>query len=429
MRMQLNCHRSIRRALATATASLIGASPLQAAGAGHSETSVLLYSERDRIRATEIVYSLQRSLNNGDRLSLRLTYDGLTGASPTGGSPSKQAQTVTRPSGGSTVVVPAGQIPRDENFSDTRFAAQFGLARRLSLNTEAMVGISGSSEHDYKSLGLNGGLVFDFHDLKSSIGVAGSFNHDSYNPNGGVPTAYAPTDTVMDNDNGRLLGNGARPKDQYDLALSYSKVMSTRTLARWNLSINHAEGYLTDPYKQISVVQPIDSADAGEPVGHLFEKRPNRRTGIAGAFDLRSHVAGTIAQTGYRYYRDDWGVQSHTADLSVKLQLSATKSLEPRARWYRQSRADFSRPFLVQGQPRPEYASADARLATFTAFTYGLAYSFPSGKQSSLTFSAEYYLQSGDQSPPEAFGPLTTFSLFPNIRALMLRVSLGHDII
>ncbi len=427
--MQLKCHRSIRRALTTATASLIGATPVHAAGPGHSETSVLLYSERDRIRATEIIYSLQRSLNNGDRFSLRLTFDGLTGASPTGGSPSKQAQTVTRASGGTTLVVPAGQLPRDNGFSDTRFAAQMGLARRLSLNAEASVGISGSSEHDYKSLGLNGGIVFDFNNLKSSIGVAGSFSHDSYNPNGGVPTPYSPTDTAMDDDNGRLLGNGARPKDQYDLALSFSKVMSPRTLARWNLSVNHANGYLTDPYKELSVVQPSDSADAGEPVAHLFEKRPNRRTGFAGAFDLRSFVMGTIAQTGYRYYRDDWGVQSHTADLSVKLQLSATKSLEPRARWYRQSRADFSRPFLVQGQARPDYASADARLASFTALTYGLSYSFPSGKHSNLTLSAEYYLQSGDQSPPEAFGPLTTFDLFPNIRALMLRVSLGHDII
>lgn len=427
--MQLKCHRSIRRALTTAAASLVGASPVHAAGTGQSETSILLYSEKDRVRATEVLYSLERGLKNGDRLSFRVTYDGLTGASPTGGSPSKQAQTVTRASGGSTVIVPAGQLPRDDDFRDTRFAAQIGLSRRLALNTEANLGLSGSSEHDYKSLGLNGGLIQDFDEMKSTFGFSWSYSHDINDPNGGVPTPFSPTDTARENIQGKLIGNGARKKDVYAASVSFSRVLSRMTLARWGISANYAAGYLTDPYKVISVVQPPNSVDAGEPVNQLFEKRPSRRTGIAGAFDIRTVVAGLISQTGYRYYRDDWGVQSHTAELSLKKNLSIRKSLEPRARWYHQSRADFSRPFLVLGEVRPDYVSADARLATFTAWTYGLSYSFPAGTKTDMTLSAEYYLQRGDQSPPESFGPLLTLGMFPDVKALMLRISLRHDII
>ncbi len=427
--MQLNCHRSIRRALTTAAASLVGASPVHAAGTGHSETSILLYSERDRVRATEILYSLERGLNNGDRLSFRLTYDGLTGASPTGGSPSKRAQTVTRASGGSTVVVPAGQIPRDDDFRDTRFAAQTGLTRRFAPNSEASVGLNLSSEHDYKSIGLYGALIQDFDQMKSTLGFSWSYSHDKNDPNGGVPTPFSPTDTARDNDQGRLIGNGSRSKDVYAASASFSRVLSKLTLARFSLSGNYTAGYQTDPYKVISVVQPSDSIDAGEPVNQLFEKRPNRRTGFSGAFDVRTFLMGMVSQTGYRYYRDDWGVQSHTAELSFKKNLSARKSLEPRARWYYQSRADFSRPFLVLGEIRPDYVSADARLASFTAWTYGLSYSFPAGAKTDMTLSAEYYLQRGDQSPPESFGPLQSLDLFPNVKALMLRLSLRRDII
>src|SRR5512138_1617888 len=148
MRLQLKYRRSVRQALTAATAALVGASSAGAAGSNHSETSFVIYSERDRVRASEGLFRLDKQLRNNYRFNLRLTYDGLSGASPTGGSVSKYPQTLTRPSGGGTVLVPAGQLPVDESFGDTRFAAEIGFSRQLSAVTNAKLSAYLSSEHD-----------------------------------------------------------------------------------------------------------------------------------------------------------------------------------------------------------------------------------------------------------------------------------------
>jgi len=421
VRVQLNGHRSIRRTLTAATAALVGAAPAGAASLNHSETSVLLYSERDRVHATEALFSLDKLLQNGHRFNLRLTYDGLTGASPTGGSPSKQAQTLTRPSGGSVTKVPAGALPIDDSFRETRFAAEASLARSLGTGLTGEAGARVSSEHDYKSIGINGRIEKSLDQSRTSIGLAASFSHDVNSPLGGVPTPLAATNTVTD------FENGGKPKNVYDAIFSLTRVLSPRTVARFDYSFDYARGYLTDPYKVISVVQPADSADPGEPVDQLFENRPSKRMSNAASVGLRSYTAGLITETGYRFFWDDWGVMSHTVSFALHADLSAKVSVKPHVRWYHQGRADFSRPFLVQGAPLPRYVSSDARLAKFDAYTYGLDFSFPTSPTSRLTLSAEYYSQRGDRSPPESFGPLRAFNLFPDLNALMIRLSLNHD--
>ncbi len=418
---------SIRNTLAVAAAALVGASPTAAAGLNHSETSVLVYSERNRVRATEAVFSLDKLLQSGRQFSMRLTYDGLTGASPTGGSPSKQPQTLTRPSGGSVTTVAAGELPVDHSFGETRFAAELGLSGRLDIRTSADAAIRGSSEHDYKSIGINGGIVRDFDDLRTSLGLAVSISHDVNSPLGGVPAPLTSTSLVVENQNGTRITNGSRPKNVVDLVLSFNRVLGQSTVGRVDYSFDYASGYLTDPYKIISVVQPPDSADPGEPVDQLYERRPSKRASHALAVAVRHRIHGAITETGYRFFLDDWGIRSHTVSLSLHAPLSRRIDIEPHARWYHQNRADFSRPFLVQGAPLPQYVSSDARLAEFNALTYGLNVSFPTSPSSRLTLATEFYSQRGDRSPPESFGPLRAFNLFPDLNAVMLRLNLTHE--
>lgn len=420
-------HSNIRAALTAATAALVGAVSATAAGLSRSETSFLVYSERQRVQAREAMFSLDRQLNNGNRLNFRFTYDGLTGASPTGASPSKRPQTLTRPSGGTTTVVGAGEFPIDDSFGDTRFAAELGYSGSLGSRTTGSAGVRVSSEHDYHSYGLSGGLNRSLAEGKANVGLLVTIAYDRINPLGGVPSPMESTTTVAIDEYGRRVGNGKRTKQVFDLAVSYDRVLSPTAIGRINISLNRASGYLTDPYKVISVVQPPDSTDAGEPMYQLFERRPAARTGGAIGASVRKLVLGTIVESGYRFFLDDWGVTSHTLSTSIKYDLGRTGALEPRARWYHQNRARFSRPFLVDGAPRPNFVSADARLADFDAFSYGLTYSVPTSRSSRLVLSADFYTQRGDRSPPESFGPLLDIGLFPDLNALMLRVGLIHE--
>ena len=427
MRVQLKRNRSIRQALTAVTTALVGVAPANSAGLNHSETSVLIYSERDRIRATEAMFSVQKQMQNGDVLNLRFTYDGLTGASPTGASPSKQPQTLTRASGGSTVLVKAGELPIDNSFRETRFAFDADLTRGIVAGFTVGGGLHVSSEHDYKSIGLSASITKDLDSARTSIGLALSVLRDVNSPIGGIPTPFASTDAAPERENGRLVSHDNGHKNAYDAVLSLTRVLGPNLLARFSYNVNYAEGYLTDPYKVISVVQPPDSVDPGEPVLALYENRPGSRTANALSCDLRTFRLGMAIETEYRFFWDDWGIRSHTAYASVNLGLKRAGSIRPHLRWYRQSRANFSRPFLVQGVPMPEFVSADSRLAKFSAINAGLAYTVPTSPSSRLTFAIEWYTQRGDRSPPESFGPLLAFNLFPDLDAVMVRVGLSHD--
>ncbi len=425
--MQLTKHRPIRPALTAVTAVLLGASSANSAGMNHSETSLLVYSERNRVHATEAMFSLDKQLQKGYALGFRFTYDGLTGASPTGASPSKQAQTLTRPSGGKTLLVPAGALPIADGFGETRFAVDTKLSRTLFKGTTIGGGVHLSSEHDYKSLGISGSVTKDLDSARTSLGLSLSGLHDVSKPIGGTPTPLTSIDSGIDRQDGMLVGNGNGRKNVFDGVVSLTRVLGTNLLTRLSYTFDHAQGYLTDPYKVISIVQAPDSADPGEPVMALYENRPSTRTSSAVSCELRTFLLGMITEAEYRYFWDDWGIKSHTASISLKFDVNHVGAFEPHVRAYRQGRASFSKPFLIQGQPLPDYVSADSRLAKFDAINTGLAYTVPTSQQSQLTLAIEWYLQRGDSSPPETFGPLLAFNLFPDLNAIMLRVGLAHD--
>lgn len=417
----------IKHALASLTAVVLGSTAITTHAQNRSESSILFYNEKDRIKATEAMFNLTRQLKNQFTLNLNLTYDGLTGASPTGGSPSKYPMTITRSSGGGRVVTAAGEIPIDKSFQDTRFSGDMALSRRFWERTTFTAGLHLSSEHDYKSTGFSGAVSQEFDGGKTALSLSGSIARDNVSMLGGMPEPFTDITAEDEDDGERRLGRDGRRKTTYDLVAGVTRILGKRTMLRFNYSLSDAFGYLTDPYKIISVVQPADSADPGEPVQNLHEKRPDRRTGNALFGQLRHAISLGVVDASYRYFWDDWGVVSHTTTFSLRHDFGKSGAVKPSIRWYQQSRADFSRPFLVQGVPLPQYASADSRLAKFSGLTYGLGYDLPISLASTLQLSLEWYSQSGDPSPPEAFGPLQEFDLFPDLKAFMLRIGYAKD--
>jgi hypothetical protein len=423
--VQLKAPASIRTALATLSATLLGTSLAGAAGVNQSESSFLVYSEKDRVKTTEGIFRLSRQLSHNYHLNLRFTYDGLTGATPTGGAPSRKPQTLTRASGGSGFVVAPGELPTDHFFKDTRFGAEASLSHPLGNRSTLTVGGHASTEHDYTSVEFNFGLTRDFNRKNTTVGLAASYSHDVSSPIGGIPVPFADVGSQAGSAEPHV--GSSRPKNVYAGLASLTQILDSRTVARAGLSITRFAGYLTDPYKMISLVVPSDSVNAGEPVTNLYENRPESRDQYSLFGELRRYLLGLAANGSYRYFWDTWGTKSHTIDLTLARDFGPTGSLEPHVRWYRQTRANFYHPFLIQGTPVPEYASADNRIAEFHALTYGLGYGVPVGNNTRLHTSMEWYTQRGDKSPPEAFGVLETFNLFPDLNAVMFTITLQHS--
>jgi hypothetical protein len=426
----LNHKKSIRNTIATLTAALLGTGVAGATDQNQAETSVLIYKEQNRITAGEGILGVSKMLKGDYGLNLRLTYDGMTGATPTGAAPSRKIQTFTRPSGRGSFEVPSGTIPYDQTFHDNRFAADASMTHPITRLTTLSLGTHVSAEHDYSSIGLNTGITQDLFNKNTTIGISGSYSRDNTTPVGGPPVPFTPLkvqNTPEGEGEGVRTPKVSKPKDVFDFVLGLSQIVNRKTIFRVNYSFDRSVGYLNDPYKVLSLVTPPDSADAGEPIDYFYEKRPGSENKNAVYSELRHYFNGNTVDLSYRYFWNSWGNRSHTVDVSYRFETKSGKSWQPHVRWYRQTSADFYRAFLIQGATLPQYASADSRLAKFDAITVGLQYAFPISPISHLSLSAEYYTQMGDKSPPGTFGTMTAYDLFPKMKALMLRVGYSYD--
>jgi hypothetical protein len=422
--MQLARSKSISIALSAMTVTLLGSGSVRAAEGDQIESSLLIYSETDRVTAVEGLASFSK-LIDGRTWRLRLTYDGLTGASPNGATPSSRIQTFTRPSGEGRYNIPAGETPLDDTFHDTRFGVDLSLTQPLDRLSNISLGTHFSNEYDYLSLGGNVGLTRDLNHRNTTVGLSVSYSRDKIRPDGGIPVRFAETPTTR----GALpRAGGSDTKDVFDAIFSVSQVVDRKTLARFNYSFGSVAGYQTDPFKILSVVEPASSADAGEPVRYVYESRPDSRAKHALYGEVRRYFSGNVANLSYRYFWDDWGVRSHTVNAGYLQMLGNDYSVEPHLRWYRQTQADFYHAFLVDGNPLPRHASADYRLADFDAWTVGLTVGKRVGDNIRLRLTGEYYSQFGDRSPPEAIGVLRDFDLFPNVGVFMLRLGFSREL-
>jgi hypothetical protein len=406
------------------TAALLGAGAASADIGGKVESSLLLYSETDRVKAAEALTGVKFKLKGDRLLSVKLTYDALSGASPNGAAPADRIQTFTRPSGGGQYTTPANETPLDDTFHDTRFGIDASIAQPLDRLTTLTVGGHVSAEYDYQSYGIHAGISRDFNKRNTTLDVSGAFSSDKITPEGGIPEPFAEMPTSV-----RSLPRigGSDSKTTIDAVVGVTQVIDRKTLAQVNYSFSSMTGYLTDPFKILSVVEAPESENAGNPISYIYENRPDSRTKHALFGRVRRYLAGNQLDAAFRYYWDDWSVRSYTIDLFYRQSLWGTHAIQPHFRWYRQSAADIYRSFLIDGAPTPSYASADYRLAKFDAYTVGLQYFFPVMDRANFSIAGEYYSQLGDRSPPEAFGSLKSVDLFPDLDVIMIRLGLSYD--
>ncbi len=428
--MQLNRKPSICSALTAITATLLGSGAVHAADNGRIESSILLYSETSRVKAAEGVFSLTRFLKKDRVFTVRLSLDGLTGASPNGAAPANGIQTFTRPSGNGSYSAPQGETPLDKTFKDTRVSVDGSLTRPLNRLTSLVFGGHLSGEHDYTSLGGNVGVSRALNRKNTTLSASFAYSHDIVRPIGGPPVPLAnmaqPVFGGGGDDDG--IGGASRSKNAIDVLFGVTQILNRTTVLRLNYSINHTSGYLNDPYKLVSVTQGLAGIEPGEPVRYINESRPESRNKRAIFAELRHYMRGHTVDLSYRYFDDSWGVRSQTVDFHYHLPLKSGHAIEPHVRWYRQSQANFYQAFLLDGATTPTYVSADYRLAPFHALTVGLKYLHSLAHGTQISIGAEYYQQVGDLSPPSSLGALSQNDLFPKLEAAMVRLGLSYDI-
>ena len=152
-----------------------------------------------------------------------------------------------------------------------------------------------------------------------------------------------------------------------------------------------------------------------------MKNRPQDRTKHSLFGEIKHFLGRDLVNASYRFYTDDWGIDSHTIDLRYRWNFKKGSYLQPRIRLYQQSEANFYRHSLVAGAI-PTEASADPPLADFSAITAGLKYGYTLSDGSELTVRGEVYQQSGDDNPADAIGIQRNLDLFPETTAIIFQV-------
>lgn len=235
----------------------------------------------------------------------QFVYDGISGATPTGG----------------RVTPGSDQVPVQE-MHDERLAGSVDAAVRYGSQFTTTPQISYSNESDYQSVGIALNQAIDFNQRNTTLllGVARNFDRVS----------------------GRFQPDW-ESKGTWDGLIGINQLLSPKTTLTVNLTLSYADGYLTDPYKgvYISYEYPDPNLNFFQEV--IAEKRPEHRFKQVLYVSLTQYVDSLhgSAEAAYRFHHDDFGVFAHTASLTWFQKIGKHVLVAPTFRYYWQTAASF----------------------------------------------------------------------------------------
>jgi hypothetical protein len=254
-------------------------------------------------------------------------------------------------------------------MSEERAAGDVKVTRYFDRSSYS-VGISHSKEHDYAS---------------NAISLAGRWSSADNNTTWNIGIASSE-DTIQPTDGG-VAGVGKRKKRSDEMLIGLTQPLSSTDLVQVNGTFSAGEGYYDDPYK-------------------LLDTRPDRRKQAALLTRWNHHFTGdgSTLRSGYRYYRDSYGIKASTLELEWAKPINEQFMLTPLLRYYTQSAARFyAEPVLdangeivIPTQAPGGLNSGDQRLSAFGAVTVGLKADYKITADWAVDGKLETYEQRGD---------------------------------
>jgi hypothetical protein len=286
----------------------------------------------NRMKVTEPTFWVKSSIGEHWEWGASHTVDMVSGASP------QIASNITGK--------PA-QILTGASITDRRKAYDANLTRKYGALNENTFGVSfaKSDEEDYESEAYGVNATFDFNERNTTLALGLGRRNDR---------VMSVTDKSL---------NEARKAQE--VLVGVTQLIDRRALIQSNLTYTKLSGYLSDPYKLTFSLY----RDGGTPgVAFVRDTRPRERTQWAWLTRGKRSLAdvGAVVSGEYRYYRDDWGIRSHTLQGNWLQTISETWQIEAGLRYYSQSQAEFYRA-EIRERPVPVFTSGDQRLASFGA--------------------------------------------------------------
>jgi hypothetical protein len=172
--------------------------------------------------------------------------------------------------------------------------------------------------------------------------------------------------------NGQLVGDAkhnttpARARDTYTASFGFDQVINARLQGSVNLDLVYQSGYLGLPFHRVYFNSGKDAIE------NLPAQRLKLPIGLRLNYFLGDNI---IIRTYYRFYVDNWGLQSHTANIEVPVKITPFFSISPFYRYYTQTAAKYFAPYEGHSS-QDQYFTSNYALAAFNSQFFGVGFRF-----------------------------------------------------
>lgn len=226
--------------------------------------------------------------------------------------------------------------------SEFRHEGGLGVTYRVDVTQVGLsVGVSRENNYDSDFAALS--LQREFFDRNTTLGISYAVNRDQIDTLKLGDTRDFPRDVSLD-----------------AITLSIAQVLSPKMVVQANLFYAKQEGYLAHPE---NIVTFTDGS-----FGEEIHPESRSRRAIVGRL-VRYFETRSALHADYRYYRDDWGITSHTIGSKWYQYFGRHWIGRLEYRIYDQSAADF---YEENPSPATVFPTIDGKLRSFGSQLYGL---------------------------------------------------------
>ncbi|WP_109300488.1 DUF3570 domain-containing protein [Aquimarina sp. AU474] len=233
-------------------------------------------------------------------------------------------------------------------------------------NTIWSTNLAIANEYDYFSIGFGGSYTKLFNEKNTELSIKANVYLDTWN-------AIYPSEL---RDNPSFVPFNDESRNSYSIGLGFSQILSRKLQGSLSFDLIQQDGLLSTPFQRVQFADVADQVVQEFTLGDDVERLPDTRFKIAAGGRLHYYINEIFAvRTFYRYYTDDWGVNSHTASIEIPIKLTDKFTLYPSYRFYMQTNADYFAPFN-QHLSTSEFYTSDYDLSDFEANQYGFGISY-----------------------------------------------------
>ncbi|MBI9041602.1 DUF3570 domain-containing protein [Lutibacter sp.] len=276
--------------------------------------------------------------------------------------------------------------------------------------------LSFAKEFDYTSIGVGGNFTKLFNEKNTEIGLKANIYMDSWQPvypteiksykevNKNLNDGFFEGVDILDQNGSIINKTGTtvwspfnttlvenKSRNTYSASISFSQILSKKAQISVFLDVVQQNGWLANPMQRVyfgdranyyignaSSIANYTSKENTDvfQLADDIERLPDTRFKLPVGARFNYYLNEIISlRTYYRYYYDDWGITSHTANIELPIKISDKFTLYPTYRYYTQTAADYFAPY-EQLLSTNEFYTSDYDLSEFNSNQFGFGISY-----------------------------------------------------